>query len=145
MSLLLDTNVISRAAPKGGAAAAVSMAFAEWLRKNNAEIHLSSVTIAEISAGISALERNGATARAKLLASWLEAVIALHTNRILPLDIAVAIETGMLLDKAIGAGTDPGFEDAAIAATASIHRLTVVTANTRHFSAFGVAFFEPPA
>jgi predicted nucleic acid-binding protein len=49
-----------------------------------------------------------------------------------------------MLDRAIAAGTAPGFEDAAIAATAAVHSLTVVTANERHFKHFGVAFISPP-
>jgi predicted nucleic acid-binding protein len=35
-------------------------------------------------------------------------------------------------------------EDAAIAATAMVHDLTIVTANTRHFDAFGVTSISPP-
>jgi predicted nucleic acid-binding protein len=56
---------------------------------------------------------------------------------------SAALEAGRLLDRAIGAGADPGFEDAAIAATAAVHNLTIVTANTRHFEHFGVPFMSP--
>jgi predicted nucleic acid-binding protein len=48
-----------------------------------------------------------------------------------------------MLDRAIGAGAAPGFEDAAIAATAAVRGLTVVTADKRHFASFGVAFISP--
>ncbi len=34
-------------------------------------------------------------------------------------------------------------EDAMLAATARIHRLTVVTRNTRDFKTFGVPVFDP--
>jgi toxin FitB len=61
----------------------------------------------------------------------------------LPLTPSAAVECGRLLDRAIGAGVAPGFEDAAIAATAAVHSITVVTANTRHFQHFGVAFISP--
>ena len=48
-----------------------------------------------------------------------------------------------MLDRAAAAGAAPGFEDAAIAATAFVHDLTVVTANTRHFKHFGVPLASP--
>ena len=38
---------------------------------------------------------------------------------------------------------DQLFEDAMLAATARVHRLTVVTRNTRDFQRFGVALFNP--
>jgi len=54
------------------------------------------------------------------------------------------LETGRMLDRAMAAGAAPGFEDAAIAAIAAVHGLTVVTANRRHFKHFGVALISPP-
>ena len=44
-------------------------------------------------------------------------------------------------DRAIGAGAASDFEDAAIAATAAVHGLTVVTVNERDT---GAAFISPP-
>jgi predicted nucleic acid-binding protein len=107
-------------------------------------LFLSTVTLAEIQAGISRLERKGAPRRAADLTHWLDAIMELHGSRTLPLTSSVALEAGRLLDRAIGAGVDPGFEDAAIAATAVVHGLTVVTANTRHFETFGVTCVPPP-
>jgi toxin FitB len=56
---------------------------------------------------------------------------------------STALAAGQLLDRAIGSGAAPGFEDAAITATAAVRKLTVVTANTRHFAHFGVPFISP--
>jgi predicted nucleic acid-binding protein len=39
--------------------------------------------------------------------------------------------------------SDALFEDAMIAATALVHRLTVVTRNTRDFASFGVLLVNP--
>lgn len=143
---LLDTNVISILAPRFETNARASVdvtVFQGWVREHGEELYLSSVTLAEIQAGISQLERKGATKRAANLSHWLTAILELYESRILPLTSPIALEAGRLLDRAIGAGADPGFEDAAIAATAAVHDLTVVTANARHFEHFGVPFTSP--
>jgi toxin FitB len=145
---LLDTNALSTLAPPRvpqRAAASHATAFRTWVREHDEDLFVSVVTLAEIQAGISRLERKGATRRAADLAHWLSAILELYQSRTLPLAARVALETGCMLDRAMGAGAAPGFEDAAIAATAAIHGLTVVTANGRHFKHFGVAFISPPA
>ena len=101
------------------------------------------ITLAEIQAGVSRLERKGATRRAADLARWLTAILELYQPRTLPLASSAALETGRMLDRAVAAGAAPGFEDTAIAATAAVHGLTVVTANKRHFKHFGVALVSP--
>ena len=139
---LLDTNAISLLAPgietKGPAPGRAS--FQGWIREHGESLFLSVITLAEIQAGIAQLERKGTRRRAADLAHWFDAIVELYDSRILPLTTMVALETGRLLDRAIGSGVDAGFEDAAIAATASVHDLTVVTANSRHFEALGVPF-----
>jgi predicted nucleic acid-binding protein len=104
---------------------------------------LSAITLAEIQAGISQLERKGSARRAAALAHWLSAILELYDSRTLSFTSSAALEAGRLLDRAIGAGANPGFEDAAIAATAAVHNLTIVTANARHFEHFGVPFISP--
>jgi predicted nucleic acid-binding protein len=145
---LLDTNALSLLAPPASprsAATAGSAAFRAWVRVHGEELFLSAITLAEIQAGISQLERKGATRRAAGLAHWLNALLELYQSRTLPLAADAALETGRMLDRAMGAGAAPGFEDAAIAATAAVHGLTIVTASERHFRYFGVAFISPPA
>ena len=140
---LLDTNVVSLLAPAATGAAATLSRLQAWLRANDAQLFLSTITLAEIQAGVSKLERNGALRRAAALAHWLNIILELYNSRTLPLTSPVALEAGRLLDRALAAGANPGFEDAAIAATARVHDLTVVTANRRHFTHFGVAFVSP--
>ena len=137
---LLDTNVISGLAPdRSDQSGFASEDFHNWVVENEQQIFLSVITIAEIQAGIAALERRRATRRASALSQWLEALFSLYGNKVLPFTPAIALLTGTLLDKAIGSGIDPGFEDAAIAATAKFHDLTIVTNNLRHFQHFAVA------
>jgi toxin FitB len=144
---LLDTNVLSILAPPKvprNVATSDTAAFRAWVREHGEELFLSVVTLAEIQAGVSQLERKRATRRAADLSLWLNTVLELFQSRTLPLAASAALETGRMLDRAMAAGAAPGFEDAAIAATAAVHGLTVVTANRRHFKHFGVAFISPP-
>jgi len=144
---LLDTNALSILAPPSAAHAARDFdrdIFRAWVRQHDQELFLSTITLAEIQAGISQLERKGAASRAAGLAHWLGAILELYQSRTLPLNSSTALETGRMLDRATGAGVAPGFEDAAIAATAAVHGLTVVTANRRHFGHFKVNFIAPP-
>jgi toxin FitB len=144
---LLDTNALSILAPPTAPLSATSSdgaAFRAWVREHDEELFLSAITLAELQAGVSRLERKGASRRAAHLARWLSAILELYQARTLPLASSVALETGRMLGRAIAAGAAPGFEDAAIAATAAVHGLTVVTANERHFKHFGVTFISPP-
>ena len=144
---LLDTNALSILAPPAmprNATMSDGAAFRAWVREHDDELFLSAITLAEIQAGVSRLERKGAARRAADLSHWLSAILELYQSRTLPLASKAALETGRMLDRAIAAGAAPGFEDAAIAATAAMHGLTVVTANARHFKHFGVAFISPP-
>jgi predicted nucleic acid-binding protein len=144
---LLDTNALSILAPLAmprNATMSDHAAFRAWVREHDDELFLSAITLAEIQAGVSRLERKGAARRAADLSHWLSAILELYQSRTLPLASNAALETGRMLDRAIAAGAAPGFEDAAIAATAAVHGLTVVTANARHFKHFGVAFISPP-
>lgn len=143
---LLDTNAISILAPPPGAHDVLHShvaRFRTWVREHGDQLFLSVITLAEIQAGISQLERKGSARRAAGLAHWLSAILELYDSRTLSLTSFAALEAGRLLDRAIGVGGNPGFEDAAIAATAVVHDLTVVTANTRHFEHFGVRFISP--
>ncbi|HEU5018555.1 MAG TPA: PIN domain-containing protein [Pseudolabrys sp.] len=143
---LLDTNAISILAPSPQAQNTPSSAaasFRAWVRDHDGQLFLSTITLAEIQAGISRLERKGSARRAAALGRWLSAILELYDSRTLPFTSPVALETGRLLVRASGAGADPGFEDAAIAATAAVHNLAVVTANTRHFQHFDVPLISP--
>jgi predicted nucleic acid-binding protein len=145
---LLDTNALSILAPQAAsrkdAASDRAAAFRAWVRGHGDAIFLSVITLAEIQAGISQLQRKGATRRAADLTHWLSAILELHQSRTIPLASGAALEAGRMLDRAIAEGSAPGFEDAAIAATAAVNDLTVVTVNKRHFKHFGVAFIAPP-
>lgn len=89
--------------------------------------------------------RVGAQAKTGRLADWLETLLHLYADRVLPIDLAVARRIGVLTDHARGKGHNPGLADVAIAATAVERGLTVLTRNVRHFAPLGVAVIDPYA
>ena len=137
---LVDTNVISAFSP---AAAKENGKVRARLEEQSANLYLSAVTIAEIESGIAKAGREGAARKAERLAAWLESVLHLYGERVLPVTIDAARLAGRLADKARGAGVSPGFADILIAATACDSGLTILTRNTKHFAVLGVAVMDP--
>ena len=139
---LLDTNVVSMLSPTRGEA---TPAFLDWLGRMDeaGRLFLSVVTLHEIEKGIALLEHNGATATAANLRAWLTGLVAAYDDKILGVDAVAAVCTGQLEARAICAGHDPGLADAAIAGIARAHDLVIITRNTKHFQALGVAVEAP--
>ncbi len=106
-------------------------------------LFLSAVSVAEIVSGVAKTRREGAARRADALEAWLETLLHLYGDRVLPFDIGVAQAAGRIADLARSLGRPPGFADIAIAATAAHHRLTLLTRNTRHFEPLGIALLDP--
>jgi predicted nucleic acid-binding protein len=136
---LLDTNIVSADAPTKREVGSNSLA--SWLRTHEDKLFISSVTVAEIEAGIARAARLGATTKAKRLRRWLSAVEHFYGGRILSFGIEEARHAGAILDRA--RAHDPGFEDIAIAATAATRGFTILTANERHFAPLGVPVVNP--
>jgi toxin FitB len=102
---LLDTNIVSADAPTKKEVGL--QPFADWLHKNNNHLYMSTVTVAEIEAGIARAVRIGATTKAARLRRWLAAVEQLYAGRILPFGIEEARHAGAIIDRA--RAHDPGF------------------------------------
>lgn len=134
---LLDTNVLSLFAP---GRPPVPKDLAEWMEREGTAgtLYVSAVAIAEIKRCILKLARKGSVQRASLLDGWLQTLLAVYGDRILPIDAAVALAAGQIEDTAESHGQHPGFADVLIAATAHVHGLTVVSNNVRHFQVLGV-------
>jgi toxin FitB len=129
---LLDTNVISelrKPKPHG--------AVLQWVQDvADTELFISAVTIGEIQAGIE-LTRDQDIPKAKELELWLDAVSG--SFNVLPMDAAAFRVWASLMHKA----SNTRYEDAMIAATAGVHKLTVVTRNVADFKHFGVDVLNP--
>lgn len=143
---LLDTNIVSEFYPgrQGLGGATLDWLKAEW---SEGRVYISAVTIQEVAKGAEKLlkSKRGDPARAEKLWGWLENLVALYRNSILPIDLAVALEAGRLEGAVIADGHNPQFADVLIAATARRHHLVVLSKNLRDFAQLGVNCVAPEA
>jgi toxin FitB len=127
MSFLLDTNVVSewmKPHPNPGVVT--------WLADVDEDrVFLSVITLTELRYGI---DRMSPGHRRKRLDEWLEQELPLRfEGRILSIDPAIADACGKAVARSEALGRRMEAMDAFIAATAEVHRLTLVTRNTSDF------------
>ncbi len=137
---LIDTNVLSAFGPDKPT---LRPETASWLRERADALFLSTITAAEIEAGIAKLHRTGAPRRAERLRGWLDRILEQYTDRVLSFDLPAARIAGGFIDAAQAQGRHPGFADISIAAIAHVHQLTILTVNLRHFRPLGVDALNP--
>jgi predicted nucleic acid-binding protein len=134
---LLDTNVVSelRKVRLGKADASVAK-WADSVAAN--DLYLSVISIQELEIGVLLAERRDA-AQGAIFRTWLEQhVLPAFAGRILPVDMAVALQSAKLHVP------DPRpVRDGLIAATAIVHGMTVVTRNTMDFAPTGATLLNP--
>lgn len=106
-------------------------------RQRTTELFLSVISIGEIERGI-ARQRVTDPAFADALAAWLDRVLTLYGERVVPFDLRAARRWGAL---SAAIGNDGA--DLMIAATALEHGLTVVTRNVSDFAPAGVPVLNP--
>ena len=129
---LLDTNIVSELRKVRPHGAVVS-----WLQGvADADLHLSAVTLGEIQAGIE-ITREQDEIKAASIEAWADQVAIAYN--VLPMDAA----TFRLWARLMHRQSNTVYEDAMVAATALVHKLTVVTRNVRDFERFQVPLFNP--
>ena len=134
---LLDTNVVSELRKvSSGKADLHVVAWSESVEP--VELFLSVISVQELEIGVMLMERRDSR-QGSILRRWLEQrVLPAFSERILPVDTAVARRSASLHVP------DPRpVRDALIAATALVHGMTVVTRNTRDFDPTGVPCVNP--
>ena len=135
MQWLLDTCVVSeltRKAPDGSVL--------RWIKRHADDAALPVVTLGEIQYGIERLEPGR---QRNTLQLWFDGLCAQYADRTLPTDEAVWRTWGRLKASVESVGRAQEDLDLLIAATATVHRLTVVTRNVRHFEDSGVKTVNP--
>ncbi|CBL46568.1 PIN (PilT N terminus) domain protein [gamma proteobacterium HdN1] len=129
---LLDTNIVSelrKPKPHGGVLA--------WLNSvEDAHLHIATVTLGEIQAGIE-LTRDQDPEKAAEIERWVDQVAEAYN--VLAMDGPSFRCWAKLMHKK----SDTLYEDAMIASIATTNGLTVVTRNTSDFSSFGVPLLNP--
>jgi len=117
--------------------------FGEWLQTHHQQLYLPCVAIAEMAQGIGKLRRAGGVERAERLDHWLDGLLNVYADRILPLDAQAARLAGDISDAAIARGRHPGFADVAIAALAQNAGMLLLTCNLKNFEPLGVVCVDP--
>lgn len=127
MSFLLDTNAVSewvKPRPNSGVIA--------WMESVDEDrVFLSVISLAELRYGV---DRMTSGKRRQRLERWLQNELPLRfEGRVLPVGAEIADAWGKVVARSEAAGRPISAMDAFLAATAEIHRLTLVTRNVSDF------------
>jgi hypothetical protein len=129
---LLDENVLREAGTRG------NENVRRWLATiDDTDLRLSAATLFEKRRGAHALKSRDPERSAALLGS-IDALEKVFSDRIIPIDAPVVTEWTRLL-----AGKNKDRWDLALAATARVHGLVLVTRNVRDFAGRGVRVLNP--
>jgi predicted nucleic acid-binding protein len=134
--IILDTNVISAVMKRDEEAAVIS-----WLdRQEPTRLHITAVTVHELRYGVESLKHGRRRAQ---LNSEVEAMLATLANRVLPLDVMAARNSGRIQGERKRVGRPVDLSDCLIAGIAISHNASIATRNTRHFSDLPVEVINP--
>lgn len=134
--ILLDTCVVSEVARPRPHPAVLS-----WFEGVPEEsLFLSALTLGDVKKGASALDPGP---RRDRIDAWLEGLTRSFEDRVLPVDLAVALRWGELAAAGRRTGREPPPVDSLLAATALHHGLDLATRNTADFRVPGLRLIDP--
>lgn len=125
MSFLVDANVLCEATQPRPAAKVIA-----WLDRHDALLHVSTLTLAEISKGIHLL---APSRKRRKLETWFEEMVESFDGRILSFDEDACRVWGAFYAQHQKKGRRLSSFDSLIAATALAHGHTIATRNTTDF------------
>jgi predicted nucleic acid-binding protein len=131
---LLDTDVLLQLAPANKPELNYPD-FVAWLRSDSNSVFISAWSIAEITDVAGDLKREGRSTDFDELLTWVDRLISLYGQRILPLDAAVAKFAAIIMDelKEIDAHIPVTTAGILVAATASANNLALMTPDIEVF------------
>lgn len=134
---LLDTNVVSEM--RRIRAGKADPGLDAWSRSvSGTSLYLSAIVVQELEIGVLLKERSD-PAQGAVLRTWLNNhVLPGFSDRILPVDAAVARRSA-----ALHVPQTRPYRDSFIAATALVHGMTIVTRNVADFENTGAVLLNP--
>jgi predicted nucleic acid-binding protein len=134
MAWLVDTNILSDLRRRDRAHPGVRAWFADAADE---DLFTSVLVLGEIRRGIESIRRRDVPS-AVALEQWLARLVASFSDRILPIDAAVADRWG-----ALNVPNPVPTVDGLLAATAIVHDLVLVTRNVADVASTGVRMLDP--
>ncbi len=133
--IFLDTNVVSETLRKMPDPAVVA-----WLTRNDAELALPTVAIAEIAFGIGKIRPDPRAARLEQgLGAWRHRL----ADRVFPLTEAAALAYGDIMSTALRQGRPMSAPDGMVAAIARVNGGRLATRNLADFGTTGLELMNP--
>ena len=134
--ILLDTNVVSEPLKPSPDPAVV-----QWLNTQTPEdVYLPAIVAAELYYGWSILPDGR---RKRVSGDLVDRVVSQFEGRVVPFDLAAAVEYGRLMATARSAGVGLPILDGQIAAIARAQGAALATRNVKHFEQTGIPLLNP--
>ena len=132
---LVDTCVLSELAK-----ARPEPKVLDWIAAHGEQSWVAAVSLGEFGFGMESLPQG---ARRNALAHWFERLRQQFEGKLLVTDEQVWLRFGQLKASLRTVGRPQDDFDLLIGATASVHGLSLVTRNTRHFKDMGLPLLDP--